>query len=288
MSDRNKGILYMILSSLCFAVMAAAVKLAGDVPTIQKIFARNVIAFAISASLIIKNRGSFLGVNRVYLVYRSIFGLLGLFFFFYAIDRLPLANAMVLNQMNPFFVLVLSAIFLHEKIFPAQGGAFLLAGLGVVLIVKPEGGYSTVPAVIALLSAFFAAAAYVVVRHLRHTDHPQTIICYFSGITTMVCIPFMLAGHFVMPDAVQLVYLIAVGLFATGGQFFMTHSYRYAEAGDLSIYSYGATVFSIFSGLILWREIPDLFSIFGIILIISGAYLNYRIKKQPARSVTDQ
>lgn len=288
MNDRNKGILYMILSSLCFAVMATSVKLAGDLPTVQKIFARNVIAFAISGFLIYRSRGSFLGVNRTYLVYRSIFGLLGLFFFFYAIDRLPLANAMVLNQVNPFFVLFLSAIFLHEKIFPVQGVAFILAACGVVLIVKPQGGYSAVPAAMGLLSAFFAAAAYVVVRYLRLTDHPQTIVFYFSGITTLVCIPFMLAGHFVMPSAWQLVYLVAVGLSATGGQFFMTHAYRYAEAGDLSIYSYGSTVFSLFNGLVLWGEIPDIYSIIGIALIISGAYLNFWARKQPAKSATSR
>lgn len=56
----------------------------------------------------------------------------------------------------------------------------------------------------------------------------------------------------------------------------MTYAYRYSEAGDLSIYSYGKTVFSVVIGIVLWIEIPDLLSFIGIGAILSGAYMNYR------------
>lgn len=59
----------------------------------------------------------------------------------------------------------------------------------------------------------------------------------------------------------------------------MTRAYRYAEAGDLSIYTYGNTIFSAFIGIFLWREIPDFLSVLGIILVLSGAYVNYQAKR---------
>ena len=37
-SDRTKGILFIILSALGFALMSACVKLAGDLPNFQKVF----------------------------------------------------------------------------------------------------------------------------------------------------------------------------------------------------------------------------------------------------------
>ncbi|MBT9166829.1 MAG: hypothetical protein DDT19_00153 [Syntrophomonadaceae bacterium] len=89
------------------------------------------------------------------------------------------------------------------------------------------------------MSAFFTAATYTVIRHLRASDHPQIIIFYFTGFSTFSTIPFMLVRGFVMPDMFQLQVLLVVGVTATVAQFFMTHAYRYGEAGDLSI---GSTV----------------------------------------------
>jgi drug/metabolite transporter (DMT)-like permease len=272
----------MILSSLCFALMAVAVKLSGDIPTIEKVFFRNIIGLIIAATLIFRSKGSFLGNNRRHLFLRAFFGLLGLFLYFYAIDNLPLASAVILNQLSPFFVLVLSAFFLGERILRGQGIALVLALGGVVFVVKPEFNYTMAPALAALFSAFFAAAAYTEVRNLRLTDHPQTIVFYFTALTTMVSIPFLLAGHFVLPSFPQFVALVAVGVFATLAQFLLTHAYRYAEAGDLSIYSYGLTIFSIMTGAVVFREFPDMFSFLGVFLILSGAFLNWRAKALPA------
>ncbi len=278
MTDRNKGILLMILSSLFFALMAAAVKFSGDLPTIQKVFFRNAVGLIISSYIIARAGGSFTGHNKKYLVLRGLSGLLGLVFFFWAIDNLPLANAVVLNQMSPFFVILLSAFFLREKIERLQAIALVTALIGVVFVSRPEFSFTVIPAVIALMSAFFAAAAYTVIRHLRLTDSPETIIFYFTGITTLATIPFMFAGQFVMPTTIQLIALLTVGVTATIAQFLMTHAYRYCEAGELSIYSYGITIFSILTGILIWFEIPDIFSLIGVIFILVAAWLNYRAK----------
>ena len=41
---KNKGIMFIVISALCFAVMNLFVKLSGDLPAIQKSFFRNFIA----------------------------------------------------------------------------------------------------------------------------------------------------------------------------------------------------------------------------------------------------
>lgn len=279
MTDRNKGILYMILSSLFFALMAAAVKFAGDIPTMEKVFFRNILGFIVAGYMIFKSKESFKGNNTKYLLYRSIFGLLGVIFYFYAIAHLPLADAVILNQMNPFFVLILAAIFLGERIKKLQIPAIIIALVGVFFIAQPQFDYTIIPAVVGVLSAIFAAAAYTIIRHLRLTDSPHVIVFYFCGISTLITLPFLIFGEFVMPDMKALISLLAVGTFATIAQFLMTHAYRYAEAGDLSIYNYSSTVFSIFIGIVLWGEIPNTLSILGVILILTGAYLNYRAGK---------
>jgi drug/metabolite transporter (DMT)-like permease len=268
----------MVLSSLFFAVMAAGVKLSGNLPTMEKVFFRNVVGFIFAGIWLWRQGGSFAGGDRKALFYRSLFGFLGLVFYFYAIDRLPLANAVILNQMNPFITMVLAFLFLGERVLKPQRAALALAMAGIYLIVRPGPGYTLGPALVGLLSAFFAAAAYTVIRHLRHTDRPETIVFYFTGFTTVATLPFMLVQGFVMPDATQWLALLTVGVTATVAQFFMTHAYRYAEAGDLSIYSYGNTVFAMFIAMILWGEIPDALSFSGLLLVLCGAFLNWRAR----------
>jgi len=274
MVNRNKGILLMILSSLFFALMAAAVKLSGDFPTMQKVFFRNVVGMVVSAIMILRSGERFAGNNKSYLLLRSMLGLIGVFLYFYAIDRLPLANAVILNQMNPFFVMLLAAFFLKEKIKKPQIGALMIALIGILFIVRPGFIFDPLPGIAGLVSAVFAAGGYTTIRYLRLTDHPQVIVFYFTALSTLSTLPF--AGGFLLPTFPQLMVLLSVGALATAAQYLMTYAYRYAEAGDLSIYSYGNTLFSIVIGLILWSEIPDILSMLGFSLVIFGAYLNYR------------
>ncbi|NBG89644.1 DMT family transporter [Isachenkonia alkalipeptolytica] len=280
MKDHNKGILLMILASLCFALMASAVKYTGEIPTMQIVFFRNLIGMLISGYMIYRTGGNFKGKNRGGLIFRSIFGLTGVFLYFYALGEIPLSDAVVLNQMSPFFVVILSAWFLKEPIKKLQIPAVFLAMLGVIFIIRPEFNATILPSLIALMSAFFAAAAYTTIRHLRLTDKPQVIIFYFTAFSVLVAIPFMALGQFQWPTPLQFLSLLGVGVFATGAQFLMTYAYRYAQAGDLSIYSYGKTVFSTLIGAVIWLEIPDQYSLIGILFILTGAYVNYYASKK--------
>ncbi|KAB3540981.1 DMT family transporter [Alkaliphilus pronyensis] len=280
MKSQNKGITLMILSSLFFALMATAVKFSGDLPTMEKVFFRNVVGFIYASYVLRKSQVSFKGNNTKYLIYRSLLGLTGVFLYFFAIDHLPLADAVVLNQTNPFFVLLLASFFLGEKIKKQQYAAFFLAIVGISLIVKPQFNYRLIPAAAALASAVFAASAYTIIRYLRTTDHPHIIVFYFTGFSTIISIPFLLFGEFVMPTFPQLISLLAVGVFATTAQLLMTFSYRYAEAGALSIYSYGKTIFSTIIGVVFFLEIPDIYSLFGILLIIVSGFINYMVKRK--------
>ena len=113
LSNRSKGIIYIILSAFGFAMMSAFVKLAGDLPSFQKAFFRNIIAAFVAFILVIKNKDSVVGKkeNQKLLIPRTLFGTLGIIFNYYAIDNLVLSDANMLNKLSPFFVIVFSALF---------------------------------------------------------------------------------------------------------------------------------------------------------------------------------
>jgi drug/metabolite transporter (DMT)-like permease len=280
MENRKKGITFILLSSLFFALMAATVKFLGDMPTAEKIFFRNLVGIFVAFSLVKKSGSSLIGNNKKLLILRSTFGLLGIAAYFYALANMKLSDAVILNKMSPFFVMIFAALFLKEKITKKQLIALVTAALGAILVIRPGFDSNLIPSLIALMSSIFAGVAYTLVRQLRKTDSAATVVFYFSFFSTIAMIPFMLSGSFVIPTAVQALALLALGLFAAVAQLFMTNAYRHAEASELSIYTYANIVFSSVFGFVLFQEIPDIFSIIGAFLIISAGYLNYRAKEK--------
>ncbi len=100
--------------------MGAFSHLAGDIPFIQKAFFRNVVALLVSVAMILKN-GFSISIPKgslKWLFIRSAAGSIGIFANFYALDRIPIADAAILNKMSPFFAILFSFFILKEKIKP--------------------------------------------------------------------------------------------------------------------------------------------------------------------------
>ncbi len=206
---------------------------------------------------------------------RSLFGLSGVACYFYAITNLKLADAVILNKTSPFFVMVLSVIFLHEKVNRKQLIALAVALLGVLFVVKPQMDLSILPALIGLMAAFFAGTAYTIIRNLRLYDDSRIIVFYFCLFSVVLMIPLMLFGQFVVPQGKDIFNLLMIGVMATTAQFLMTNGYRHAPASELAVYSYANILFSILLGMLIWLEIPDVFSIIGATLVVTGGVMNY-------------
>ena len=81
-----------------------------------------------------------------------------------------LSDADTLMKLNPFWTILLSLIFLHEKVRKYQISAMIIAILGMLLIVKPEFSSSVIPSIAGLFSGIFAASAYMFV-HLVHVKN---------------------------------------------------------------------------------------------------------------------
>ena len=279
--NKSKGILYISLSAFFFSLMAVAVKATPNIPVVEKIFFRNMIGLVPILINAYQSKTSLKPNNTKLILLRSTFGLLGIFAYYTALSLLSLSDAVIMNKLSPFFVLVFSAIFLKEKIKGKQVYALILAVTGALFVIKPSFNLTIIPALIGLSSAILAGAAYTTVRKLSETDAPIVIVFYFSLITTLVTIPLMvISKDFIMPTGSEALLLILIGLSAVTAQIFMTSAYRYAPAGELAIYTYSNIVFSIIFSIVIWSDFPDAYSLIGALLIVTGGYINYRVKKK--------
>lgn len=282
----ENAVFCMILACFLFAIMGASVKIAlREVPIYQAVFFRSVISALMIGSFIFWKKKSFVGNNPLLLTGRGLAGFVALNLNFYAISKIPLGDASILNQTSPLFVAFFSAFFLGEKLSKRVLCLSLLSFGGVTLIIKPTLNLAGSPdyhfaALAGLLGGMIAALAYVAISRLHDSDSSLTMAFYFTAISSLFSAPFMIYQT-VFPSMPVLVCLIIAGISGTFAQLLLTYSYKNEEASKVAPFSYVAVIFSFLIGIVLFDEIPDLYSIFGSLLVILSCILLIRIRSKP-------
>jgi len=282
-NDIKKGIFFIIFSAFFFALMAVFVRMAGDIHFVQKAFFRNAVAFMIALGGTIKdvrkNGKETIKIPKgalLYLFLRAIAGSVGVFGNFYAIDRINLADAAILNKMAPFFTILFCYIILKEKIKPVPLICIILAFLGSILIVKPSFNFTQMlPTLTAFMGGVGAGLAYASIRKLSYLNcNGKIIILFFSAFSMLLSVPYLITSFNPM-NLKQIACLCGAGACAAGGQFSVTAAYYHAPASKISIYDYSQVLFSTLFGFIFFSQLPDFMSLMGYIIIIGMAIVNY-------------
>lgn len=199
---KYKGILFIVLSALCFAFMNMFVRMAGDLPAVQKSFFRNLVAFIIALATMVRHKEVFQVEkgNWRYMILRAGFGTLGILCNFYAVDHLVLSDASMLNKMSPFFVILFSFLILKEKLTPIQVTAVCGAFIGSLFIIKPTFlNMNIVPSLIGLCGGLCAGIAYTMVRVLgQRGQKGVSVVLFFSGFSCLVTLPYLLLNYHTM------------------------------------------------------------------------------------------
>ena len=140
LSQKTQGIVYVLIAAFGFSLMSMFIKLAGDLPSFEKAFFRNFVALIFITILMLRSRTSFRPERRNLpaLFGRCFFGTLGLLCNFYAIGKLNLPDANMLNKLSPFFAILFSIFLLREKPNLVQVGGVLVAFGGTVWLNKPS------------------------------------------------------------------------------------------------------------------------------------------------------
>lgn len=274
LSSKTKGVIFIILSALSFTGMNTFVRLAGDLPTMQKVFFRNFVAMIFAFAAMVKAGDSFKPKkgSLKYLLIRSAAGLAGIFGNFYALDKIELSNASMLNKMSPFFALVFSAIFIKEKVKPKQAVAIAVAFIGALFIIKPTFGNADLLASLAGFAGGMAAGgAYTCVRWLGiKGENGRLIVLFFSVFSCVFTVPYLIFDYHYM-TAFQWFALLMAGVFAAGGQFSITAAYTHAPSREISVYDYSQIIFAAVVGFFVFGDIPDVWSFVGYFIIIAMA-----------------
>ena len=271
------GTCYILVTAFCFALMSLLVRLAGDLPAIQKAFFRNVIAAIIAVPMLFRSEEKF----RIHpgclpdLFFRALLGTVGVVSNFWAVDHIGIADANVLNRLAPFFAVVMSAFLLKEKPGKVDILCVIAAFCGAVFLVRPGAGLIRLPALVGVLGGLCAGTASTFVRRLgQRGERGSMIVAFFSCFSCLISLPFLLFDFHPMTGR-QWLLLLSAGAAGGVGQLCLTRAYRAAPAREISIFDYTQALHGAWLGAVFLGEIPGRSSIIGYCIIIGSAVFRY-------------
>lgn len=219
-------------------------------------------------------------VLRIHLVRGVVVAFMGWTFFF-ALVRLPLAEAIAISFIAPLIALYLAAVFLKESIEPKAIIAALLGLAGVLIIVGGRIGRErmTDEALLGLIAILGSALLYawnlVLQRQQALVATPSEVSTFQNGIVAAVLLvgaPFLL----VMPEGRAWGDIAAGAVLAVGAALCLAWAYRRAEAQALVPIEYTGFLWAALFGWLMFAEPVSVTTVAGAFLIVIGCWIATR------------
>lgn len=270
----NRGLLYAIGSTILFSVMDVMVKqLSTIMDSSEIVFGRS--AIGIIVLLIIMKSGGIKFSHKDFpaLVFRGAVGGMSMYLLFLSISGMRLGDVAILQQLSAIFVLLLSALWLKQKLPGKTYPPLLVIIFGAALVLRPW-EYSSFSgyAVFMIMSAFLSAVAYITISKLFESGgHNSWEIVFYFLFCSMLIGGVGMTGHFTYPNVNESILLIGIGTVSLLAQALMTQSYGCANAVLVSFVFYLEVFFNVLWGYFLFNEAMYGLSIAGGVLVIGGS-----------------
>ncbi len=297
-----KAILFTLISSLMFAAMSSLVRFVGEeVPLGQVVFFRASCAL-LPVLLIYTLRGEFwqtVSTKRPFgHAGRGFFSVGGMFLNFASLQRLPVVDATAISFTSPLITVVLSALFLKEKVRIYRWSAVILGFVGVIVMlwqqfdVSRYASLSTVAtsaaavgALCGIVASTFNAGAVIQTRRLTASETTSSIVFYFSlfcALAGLCTLPF----GWVKPQGTQLLALISIGVIGGMSHIFLTESYRHAPQSVVAPFGYTTMLWAVVFGWVFLGEVPTAMVLTGAAIVAAaGLFVVFRERQLGKRDI---
>ncbi|MEM6305103.1 MAG: DMT family transporter [Pseudomonadota bacterium] len=282
------GILLMLGFCIVAPIGDGVAKLLGaSVPLGEVVLVRFAVQAAALAPLVwltgrlwrMRGRVLFLAALRTFL------HVLGIAAMFTALKFLPLADAVAIVFVMPFFMLMLGKYVLKEEVGPRRIIACLVGFAGTLMIVQPSFSAVGWPALLPVFVAANFSLFMLITRQIAKETDPIGLQAVSGVMAVGFMLPLLALGRVlplpplqtVMPDAIEWSLLIGIGVLGTLAHLLMTWSLRYAPSATLAPLQYLEIPCATVLGFVIFQEFPNLLATAGItITIAAGLYVLLR------------
>jgi drug/metabolite transporter (DMT)-like permease len=289
--NTGTGILFKLISAALFAVMSALIRYLGArYPVGEVVFYRSAFA-VVPVMAVYAWRGELAAVVRTERPLgqagRGALSIVGMFFNFGALARLPLVESNAISFTSPLFSVALAALVLKERVRVYRWSAVIIGFLGVLVVLSPHlsgdeltiamASATSLSGVIFGIAGSFANAGTVIqTRRLTRSESTSSIVFYFSlscALAGLVTWPF----GWLSPSGGEFATLIGIGLLGGTAHIFLTESYRYASASVVAPFDYTSMIWALLLGYALFGETPTPTIVTGsAIIAAAGLFVIWR------------
>ena len=236
---------------------------------------------------------------------RSLAMTVSMVLYYAALGVLPIAQVVAGFFTAPIFVLLISALFLGQRIGPWRIGAAAVGFAGVLLILRPDPDTLSVWTFVPILAGFFYAVTAIATRAWCAGEDTVTLVAGgFAGLglagaiglALLAIFPQETAGRsdaflflgWTAPSATFLFWTAVQAVGSIAGVFFIVRAYQLGEASYVGIFEYSLLVFVAAWAWVLFGETIDPAGAAGILLIIaSGAVIALRSRRAEAAALAE-
>ena len=272
------GIILILLTYLSFGILDTIQKTAVQYHSVfVLLFVKYTFCLIFSFFIAKKNnvKKYYLSNNYKIQITRCVLSVCEACFFVLSFRYLALADAHTIGSLSPVLVVFFSYLILREKINLATWVAIGISFFGVILIMRPGLTIFNPYLVIPLLAAFFYSLFQISTRLNAQYDDNETML-FYNGLIGVI-ITSILSIFFWQPlHSFSFIFFIFLGFFFCAGLFLQIKALSITPASVLAPYNYTIIVWAILFGFVVYKEIPDIFTIIGAIIIVASGVFIFR------------
>ena len=271
----------MIGAAFCSAMMSTCTKLVPGVPAMEKTFFTALVCMI--AAWIVQYRRHhepphYLKKDIKDLTLRAVYGIISMWLTFWCASAMEIGDAQALFNLGPSFTMLYAHFAMGERFDRKQGLLVILAFIGGLFVVKPSfHNVYLVPALAAVLCGMIGGVAHAYIRKLSVYNKVEGNAVILYNYTFSAAVELLLCLKiFIVPDAKQMFWMLAAGVFCFLTQVCMTTAFTLASASEVSVYKYTQIIISSIIGMAVFAEFPDVLSVAGYVIIIGSAIVMWR------------
>lgn len=251
-------------------------------------FSRSVIACIVVLIICYLNKEILLPKNWMAVIIRTLVNTLAMLLYFSSIPMMPIAEAGAGLFTSPIFVLIFSFIFFKENISGRQVISFFFGFVGVVMILGTNFANFSYYHFLPVMAGFTYAVGVILTNRYCHTENSLVLLLFFlisigfAGLlivsyytlfpvdeATLSQAPFIFRSW----QPVDINYWLIISVVGISGAlaiFLMIQAYQICRPTYSSIYEYAYLISAGLFGWFLWNELPTIWSLIGIMLIVAA------------------
>ena len=270
--NSRQGILFMLGGMFLFSAVDTQAKfLTGEYHPAQIIWFRQLglligvlVLMAMKGPSVLSTRQPLLQLTRGGLAICSAV------LFVYAIRHAELADAVAVSFVAPFFLTILGALLLGEKVGIRRWSAVVIGFIGAMIIIRPGTGAVHPAVLLVVLAALLYALRQVIGRKLADTDKTHTTVAYTAIVgSLLITLPMPLVWK--TPENLRVILLIiSMSVMAAVAEVLVIRALEVAEAVVVAPIHYTLIIWGTMYGYIVFGHFPDMWTWTGTAVIISA------------------